>query len=106
MSNKIIIKRDSGYADRLRAYKIILDGKIIGKIKNNETVELSVSEGFHSIHMTVDWCRSNIVNFESDREVITFDCKSSLRGFQILFAIFYITFLRNQYIRLEQIGKS
>ncbi len=34
----IKLKRDSGWADRARAYKVILDDNIIGSIKNGEDV--------------------------------------------------------------------
>ena len=32
----IRLKRDSGYADRMRAYKVILDGKEVAKINGNK----------------------------------------------------------------------
>ena len=34
----IKLKRDSGWADRARAYKVLLDDNIIGSIKNGEDV--------------------------------------------------------------------
>jgi hypothetical protein len=30
------LKRDSGWADSARAYKVVLDGKVMGEIKNGE----------------------------------------------------------------------
>ncbi len=32
----IKIKRDLGYADRLRAYKVVLDGNVVGEVKNGK----------------------------------------------------------------------
>lgn len=106
MSKRIIIKRNSGYADKLRPYEIVLDGKVIGEVKNNQTVELHISGDVHSLHMKIDWCRSNIINFESNKDITEFECGSNLRGFKIIFSIIYVIFLRDQYIWLSQISKN
>jgi hypothetical protein len=50
------IVRDSGYADRLRAYDVILDGKKVDNIKDGETRELTVSPGQHTLTLGLDWC--------------------------------------------------
>lgn len=97
------IKRDSGYADRLRAYKVVLDGNIVGELKNGQQIEIDVSNGKHELYIKIDWCRSNTVEFESDgNKNLEFECGSSLRGFKILLSIVYITFLRNKYIWLNK----
>lgn len=102
MDNIIKIKRDSGYADRLRAYKIILDKKVIGKIKNGQEVTLEVPKGNHQLYLKIDWCRSNTVNFDAHDSNIKFECGSNLRGFKILLALFYVTFFRDQYLWLKK----
>ena len=98
----IRIKRDSGYADRIRAYKIVLDGNVIGEIKNGQQLELNVPRGKHQLHLKIDWCRSNVVDFEMNDNTIEFECGSNLGGFKIVFSILYITFLRSQYIWLKK----
>lgn len=102
----IRIKRDSGYADRVRAYKIVLDGEVIGKIKNGQTVELDLQPGNHQLHMKIDWCRSNIVDFETNGSLIEFECGSNLRGMKLLLAIVYIIFLPSQYIWLKNLWNN
>jgi hypothetical protein len=97
----IRIKRDTGYADRVRAYKVVLDGNVIGEIKNGQQVEFDVAPGKHQLNLKIDWCRSNIVDFEINQSTVEFECGSNLRGFKILLAIFYVTFLRSKYIWLE-----
>jgi len=49
----------------LRAYKVVLDGKVIGTIKDGEQVEFDVAPGRHQLQLKIDWCRSNIVDFEN-----------------------------------------
>jgi hypothetical protein len=97
------IKRDSRYADRIRLYKIVLDGNVIGKIKNGQQLELEVPPGKHQLHLKIDWCRSNFVDFEANGGSIEFECGNNIRGFKILFVIFFITFLPGQYLWLKRI---
>jgi len=99
----IKIKRDSGYADRLRAYKIVVDGNVVGEIKNHQEIELDISHGKHELFLKIDWCRSNVVEFEWDGNGdIKFECGSNLRGLKILLSILYITFLHSKYIWLKE----
>jgi hypothetical protein len=97
----ISIKRDSGYADRGRAYKIILDGEVIGKIENGQKLKLDAPSGKHQLYLRIDWCRSNFVYFEADGDIIEFECSSNLRGARILLNLLYITFLCKRHIWLR-----
>ena len=98
----IKIKRDSGYADRLRAYKVVLDEKVIGEIKNGQEVAFEIPKGSHQLYLKIDWCRSNIINFDADDSDAGFECGSSLRGVKIFLAIFYITLSKDQYLWLKK----
>ena len=98
----IRIKRDSGYADRLRAYKVVLDSNIVGEIRNGQQIELKVTPGKHRLQLKIDWCCSNIVDFEMSDCDMEFQCGSNLRGFKILLAIVYVAVLYDQYIWLRE----
>ena len=89
----IIITRDSGWVDRARAYKVSLDGKVIGKVKNGQEIQFDVPPGKHKLHLKLDWCRSNIVEFEVLDGPVEFECGSNLRGFRSLLAVLYATIL-------------
>jgi hypothetical protein len=39
----VTIIRDSGYADRVRRYKVVIDGVVAGHVSNGESKEFSVS---------------------------------------------------------------
>lgn len=98
------IKRDSGYVDKVRAYKIILDGNVVGKIKDGEEIEIDVAPGNHQLYVKIDWCRSNTVEFAMNEEIVEAECGSNLRGakFWIPFIeLIYIIFKRNQYMWLR-----
>jgi hypothetical protein len=96
------IVRDSGYADRLRAYTVVLDGQEAGKVGNGETVELPISAGQHSLSLKIDWCGSNTIAFTAlEDDVITFDARSNLRGPRIFAALWFALAARDSYIVLD-----
>ncbi|WP_143157916.1 hypothetical protein [Rubritalea squalenifaciens] len=84
----LIIQRDSGYADSLRAYKLILDGAEIGTIKGGESRSYHVDPGKHTIQAKIDWCSSPPEEFVADHEPIAFEVFSKVRGFKFLGAVF------------------
>jgi hypothetical protein len=96
----IRIKRDSGYTDSARAYKVVRDGNVVGKINDDQWLELEVAPGKHQLQMKIDWCYSNMVDFEMGESDIEFQCGSNLRGFKILLALYYLIF-SDQYIWLR-----
>lgn len=102
----IKIKRDSGFVDKIRAYKIVLDGDVVGKIMEGEHIEIDVAPGNHQVYLKIDWCKSNTVEFEVSETMLDFECGSSLRGerFWLPFIeLIYITFKRNQYLWLRKV---
>jgi hypothetical protein len=98
------IGRDSGYADRLRSYKIVLDGKVIERIGNGETRDLEVPAGQHQLALRVDWCGSKTLAFSlADGEAISFRVSSNLRGWRVVLGLWYTIVETNSYLLLEQI---
>jgi hypothetical protein len=97
------IVRDSGYADRLRAYKVVVDGNTAGEIRNGETKEFPVSSGQHDLSLKIDWCGSKTIRFTiADGEMLTFDAKSNLRGPRVLAALWYGLFGWRSWIVLSE----
>jgi len=98
----ISIKRDSGYADRLRAYQIVLDGQTVGELRNGEELKLGASPGRHQLYVKIDWCRSPIVDFDDDGGLVSFDCGSSLRGWRLFLVLLYVVLFRHDYLWLRR----
>jgi hypothetical protein len=98
----VTIKRDSGYADLFRAYRIILDGKSVARIQNGQELKLQVPPGKHQIYLKLDWCRSNVLEFELGERDITFDCGSSLRDWRILLSLLYAAIFYREYMWIRQ----
>jgi hypothetical protein len=102
MSTTLTISRDSGWADRLRDYRVLVDGIGVAGIGNGETKSIGVRPGKHVLSMEIDWCRSNAVTFEiSEDQAIRFLCGSSLRGARVVLAVYYVLFARNDYLWLK-----
>jgi hypothetical protein len=60
----------------LRAYKVILDGVEVGKIRDGETVDFSVSPGHHKLRIKISWTGSDVLifNMRSD-DTVVFECE-------------------------------
>ena len=97
----IHVDRDpGGYADRARAYKVLIDGEERGTVKHGEGVELEVSPGSHEVQMKVDWATSPALDVTlGEGERAEFLCAPNATP---MTAIFYAFFKRGSYIRLER----
>jgi hypothetical protein len=69
----ITLQRSSDYNNRLRDYKIFIDGEHAGNISNGDTKSFTVPAGKHDICAKIDWCSSQEINFNvSDNETVYF----------------------------------
>ncbi len=105
MSAVIHVDRQAGgYTDRARAYKVLVDGEERGKVKHGEGVEIEVAPGDHQVQMKVDWATSQPLSVTlAEGERAEFVCAPNANP---LTAIFYATFKRSNYIRLEPSAAS
>jgi hypothetical protein len=51
-------RRRSKWADRIRAYKVTIDGQRVGAIRNGQHESYEVPPGQHVVQLQVDWARS------------------------------------------------
>src|SRR5690606_12368259 len=66
----IKIRSANEYINKMRAIKILVDGKEIGSIADGETKELRTPEGQHKIEAKIDWCGSPELSFNiTDTEI-------------------------------------
>ena len=101
----IRVKRSTSYVDRIRAYRILVDGQEMARLDAGQSVDLPVVSGRHTIVAKIDWCSSPTLNVTiCDGETVNFECGSNLRGLRIFLAIIYVLFLRDQYLSLIQVS--
>ena len=98
------IMRDSGYADRIRAYEVWIDNCLVGTVRNGEVKQFAVASGHHNLRMRIDWCGSKLVDFHiGEQEQVAFEAKSGLRGWRIIGALWFAFFERSSWIELVRV---
>jgi hypothetical protein len=97
-----VSRSPQGWPDRIRRYRLLVDGKAVASLKRGQSVSVPVQPGHHRIWMRIDWCRSRILDVElGDNERIVLTCRSGVRLRLLLFPV-YLTVLRARYIGLEE----
>ena len=95
---QITVNRISGYSNKLRKIKLVLDNQEIDEIKDGEIRTIKVTPGKHKLIAKIDWCQSNEIELnikdEENRQV-------TLKGTNPFLVLYYITFGRNSYLKLE-----
>jgi len=62
--------------DRLRSYRVELDGEIIGKLRSGERTDFHIEPGHHRIRMKGDWTGSQTLSFEIKKGAVAhFECQ-------------------------------
>jgi hypothetical protein len=99
MTTTLSLDRDSGYADRVRDYRVLVDGLEIGRIANGEQRSFEIDPGPHELSVKVDWCRTDPIPFVAVKDLASrFQCGSNLRGIRLVFALYYARFARRKYL--------
>lgn len=97
--SKVTIVRGTAYVDRLRAYKVMVDGNEVGRIKNGETQSFPVAAGSHTLQLKIDWASSPDVGFDvAPGGEATFACRPKGNA---MTSMLYALFTRKAYILVE-----
>jgi hypothetical protein len=56
---RIVLNRSSEWINRVRSFKVLIDGQEAGRISNGATEQFPVAAGTHMVGCKVDWCGSN-----------------------------------------------
>jgi hypothetical protein len=100
-SSILRVFRHSGYVDKLRKYKILVNGSEVGAIARNSVVDFTVPSGAVKITARIDWCRSQplLVEVRPGKrvEIEVFNRRGAfLAGLSTIFA-------RGSYLTLKRI---
>lgn len=82
-----VARERSGWKDRIRSYKVVLDGAVVGKLRNGAQEIFPVHPGQHSLAIRIDWTGSDIEEFTVDEgQTVGFACgPTSVLAFQKAF---------------------
>jgi len=108
---KITIKRDFGWVDSGRKYKIFLDNQEVAKLKQKESVTLDINLGKHEIYAKLDFVKTKKIKFEiiKDEDKKDFFVFSQLRGIiGITLAMIYTVtifpvFIKETWIKMKEL---
>src|ERR1044071_6442811 len=97
------VVRTTSFPDTARAYRVVVDGKTVGKLRPKEKLAVPIDEGTRDIEVRIDWCGCApvVVEVKKDEELF-FECGSNLANWRFLFVLIYIVFLRNDYLWLKE----
>lgn len=96
-------RRDAAYQDRARAYKVLLDGEEVGKVKRGQTVTVDAAPGAHKLQLKIDWARSPTLDVQLEPgEDAHFECAPNSTP---LTALYWITFGLKNYIQLKALAE-
>jgi len=103
MTATLHLARTTSFPDTLRAYDVMLDGKLVGTLSRRQELSVPIAAGRHTLCVRLDWCGSCTSTFDArPGEELTFECASALTDWRPLFAFVYILFLRDDYLLLRR----
>jgi hypothetical protein len=101
-AGEIYIYRQPAYADRLRAYTVLMDGEAVGQVLDGATCTVIAPEGKHVVKLTIDWCESNPLTVEAiSGSPQRLTVSSNLHGPRRVLALWYVAFARKSYLSLK-----
>ncbi|GEM_PF-385928 len=98
----LIIRRPNQYPDRIRRYRVYVDGSLVGTLKAREELALNLPTGEHEIVARIDWCGSNTlrVNIRAEEATEIEVSSNAMKGAGFL-ALYYVTFGHSKYLTLR-----
>jgi hypothetical protein len=64
--------------DEWRTYRVVLDGRLVGRIASREIFEIDTEPGRHVLELRIDWTGSRAIAFDlAATEVAEFECYPS-----------------------------
>ena len=68
-----------GLTFRTREWQIVIDGNVVGSIANDETVEVPIEPGRHTLRLSSRWHSSPERSFDAtEGEMVSFSCRAAM----------------------------
>lgn len=94
------ITRPRGWSDRIRAYRILVDGAEVGRIKESQTLDVELAPGDHRLEARIDWCAAKPLDISlAADEVVDIEVRNT-HGPAL--GILAISIWRGRYLTLER----
>jgi hypothetical protein len=104
--SKIIITRKAEWLNRLRGYRVFIDGIESGKVKNGSSEEFAADAGLHKVQCKVNWYGSREFEVQTNPgEVSYLLVKSGMKFFWIFYILLIGGLGFNLFYRFANIKK-
>jgi hypothetical protein len=98
----VILARPKQWSDRLRSYRVLVDGAEVGRLSPIAELRIELPEGEHEVVAKIDWARSNRLSMLIRAgEVTELEVGANARGWLLLFGIYFATVGFWQYLYLR-----
>ncbi len=67
---KLIIKRNSEWASKMRSFELFINGVKISEIKDRQLISFEIPEGTYRLQARIDWCSSQPLDFELKKDEV------------------------------------
>lgn len=99
MSTINVTREHAPWRDRARSYKVLIDGRQVGSLKQDDGGTYTVEPGSHTVQMKIDWCTSRKLSVDvSSDGTARVTCRP---GHSSWTALFDVIFRSGSYIDLE-----
>lgn len=69
------------WADKLRAYRVLVDGQVAGEVREASTLVVAMTPGPHTVQLRIDWCTSPEIRVMAQPgRTLEASCGTSTRG--------------------------
>jgi hypothetical protein len=71
------ITRHRAWTDKIRKWKVFIDGYELGRIRQGESLSWAIEPGVHELCLKVDWASSQSISFSIEpEETARFECRA------------------------------
>ncbi|TWT33968.1 hypothetical protein KOR34_38040 [Posidoniimonas corsicana] len=100
----ITIHRQWRFSDWSRGYRVMVNGKKVGVIRNGQVKSFAVASGPCEVSVRLDWCGSRKVGFElSPDEDRRLECASAFTLVTNILQPYYALFRRDRFLTLRMV---
>lgn len=103
----LTVRRDRGWTDRCRTYRILVDGAEVGRLRQGERLTVEIAPGPHEAEARIDWCGSRPLSFACDEgQDVEIVVRGAVRGWRRLFAARTVLRRPDDYLELTLVDPS